>query len=314
MENDAAAGAAAATMTAGPASVRIEGLTRRFGRTVALDQVSLELRPGITGVLGPNGAGKTTLLSILATVASPDAGRLTVLGYDPADRQERRQIRRSLGYLPQELGYHRHFTAAAFLDYVAILKEITDRRERHEQIARALAETGLGPVAGKRIRTLSGGMRRRLGLAQALLGEPTLLVLDEPAAGLDPEQRLRFREMLSGLPTDRLVVLSTHQVDDVTAICSSVVVLLSGQVRFTGTAAELAKLAAGKVWTAAARDESAELSWRGGDGLWRHVGAEPPPAARLATPTAEDGYLLLSGAAGRTGDATGGRRRAHDFR
>lgn len=293
---------AAVTMLNGQAEVRIEQVSRHYGRTVALDQIDLELTTGITGLLGPNGAGKTTLLSILATVASPDSGRLSVLGCDPADAAERLRIRRSLGYLPQELGYHRHFTPAAFLDYVAIMKEITERRRRHDEIARVLAETGLESVAAKPIRALSGGMRRRLGLAQALLGQPQLLVLDEPAAGLDPEQRLRFREMLSGLPSDRVVVLSTHQVDDVTAICSAVVVLLAGRVRFIGTPAQLAALAAERVWTTDARDETAALSWRGGDGLWRHIGTEPPSGAQPATPTAEDGYLLLSGTVGRSED------------
>lgn len=292
---------------AGP-RVRIEQVTRRYGHTLALDHVDLELGSGVTGLLGPNGAGKTTLLSILATVASPDDGWLSVLGHDPGEAPGRLAIRRSLGYLPQELGYHRHFKVAAFLDYVAILKEITDSRHRHAEIARVLAETGLDPVASRPIRTLSGGMRRRLGLAQALLGDPSLLILDEPAAGLDPEQRLRFREMLSRLPAGRVVVLSTHQVDDVTAICSSVVVLLAGRVRFTGTPGDLAGMAAGKVWAGDARDESAELSWRAGDGSWRHIGHEPPLGARLVTPTAEDGYLLLSGAAGRHGDENTSRR------
>jgi ABC-2 type transport system ATP-binding protein len=290
-------------------AVRIERLTRRYGRTVALDQIDLELSSGITGLLGPNGAGKTTLLTIMATVASPDAGRLRLLGYDPAVAHERLMIRRCLGYLPQELGYHRHFRVAAFLDYIAILKEITDPRRRHAEIARVLDETGLEQVAAKRIRTLSGGMRQRLGLAQALLGDPQLLVLDEPAAGLDPEQRLRFREMLSRLPADRVVVLATHQVEDVTAICSSVVVLLGGRVRFTGTPAGLAALAAGKVWTAEARDQTAELSWRAGDGSWRHIGTTPPPGAPRARATAEDGYLLLSAASGPGAGGGPGRAR-----
>jgi ABC-2 type transport system ATP-binding protein len=304
-EPGSTAGPGAHAAPPGLPGIRIEQLIRRYGHTAALDHVDLELSAGITGLLGPNGAGKTTLLTILATVASPDAGRLSVLGYDPAVASERLMIRRSLGYLPQELGYHRHFRVAAFLDYVAILKEITDSRRRHAEIARVLAETGLEPVAAKPIRALSGGMRRRLALAQALLGDPDLLVLDEPAAGLDPEQRLRFREMLSRLPADRVVVLATHQVDDVTAICSSVVVLLAGRVRFTGTPAGLAALAAGKVWTADARDETAELSWRGGDGRWRHIGTAPPPGAQHVTATAEDGYLLLSGAAGHVTKSTG---------
>jgi ABC-2 type transport system ATP-binding protein len=282
-----------------PAAIRIDGLTRRYGRVVALDNVSLRLDRGIVGLLGPNGAGKTTLLSILATVASPDSGRLSVLGYDPADTAGRLAIRRRLGYLPQDLGYHRHFTVAAFLDYVAILKEITNSRSRHAEVGRVLAETGLQDRAGHRIRSLSGGMRRRLGLAQALLGRPDLLVLDEPVSGLDPEQRLRFRELLSQLPGAPMVLLATHQVDDVTAVCSVVVVLLAGRVRFTGAPAELAGLASGRVWLAADRDGSAELSWRSGDGSWRHIGKQPPSGAELVAPTAEDGYLVLSGAAGR---------------
>ncbi len=292
------------TAVTAPTALRAEGLTRRYGRTVALDRVDLALPGGIVGLLGPNGAGKTTLLSIVATVASPDSGRLTVLGYDPAEAAERLEIRRRLGYLPQDLGFHRHFTVAAFLDYVAILKEITDPRRRHQEVARVLAAAGLETRARQRIRTLSGGMRRRLGLAQALLGEPDLLVLDEPAAGLDPEQRLRFRELLSGLPGDPLVLLATHQVEDVTAICTFVVVLLDGRVRFAGTPAALAAQAAGRVWAAGQRDPAAELSWRSGDGNWRHIGREVPAGAMLVQPTAEDGYLLLSGAAGAAGAAS----------
>jgi ABC-2 type transport system ATP-binding protein len=280
------------------AAVCAGGLSRRYGSIRALDDVDLTLERGITGLLGPNGAGKTTLLSILATVSEPDAGRVSVFGLDPRDAAERVEIRRRLGYLPQELGYHRHFTVAAFLDYVAILKEITGRRRRAEEVARVLAAVGLEARARTRIRALSGGMRQRLGIAQALLGSPDLLILDEPTAGLDPEQRLRFRELLSDLPGGPVVVLSTHQADDIAAICPRVVVLLQGRVHFAGTPAELAGAAAGRVWAADERDSRAHLSWRGGDNRWRHIGDQQPAGAELVTPTVEDGYLLLSNAAG----------------
>jgi ABC-2 type transport system ATP-binding protein len=286
------------SVTVSTEAVRVDGLSRRYGAVRALDAIDLTLERGITGLLGPNGAGKTTLLSVLATVSEPDAGRVSVFGLDPGDAAERVEIRRRLGYLPQELGYHRHFTVAAFLDYVAILKEITDRRRRAEEVAMVLTVTGLEDRARSRIRTLSGGMRQRLGIAQALLGAPDLLILDEPTAGLDPEQRLRFRELLSELPGDPAIVLSTHQADDIAAICPRVIVLLNGQVRFAGTPAGLAGTAAGQVWAADERDNGAHLSWRGGDGRWRHIGEQPPAGADLVSPTVEDGYLLVSHAAG----------------
>jgi ABC-2 type transport system ATP-binding protein len=286
------------TMTVRTAAVRASGLSRRYGPTQALDEVELTIEPGITGLLGPNGAGKTTLLSILATVNEPDSGRVSVFGWDPRDAGERLEIRRRLGYLPQELGYHRHFTVAGFLNYVAILKEITDRRRRAEEVARVLAAVDLEGRARTRIRALSGGMRQRLGIAQALLGEPELLILDEPTAGLDPEQRLRFRELLSGLPGDPVIVLSTHQADDIAAICPKVIVLLQGRVQFVGAPVELAAAAAARVWAADERDPRAHLSWRGTDGRWRHVGDEPPGSAEFVTPTVEDGYLVLSHTAG----------------
>jgi ABC-2 type transport system ATP-binding protein len=286
------------TVNVSTAAVQADGLSRRYGTTRALDGVDIALERGITGLLGPNGAGKTTLLSILATVSEPDAGRVSVFGLDPTNAAERVEIRRRLGYLPQELGYHRHFTVAAFLDYVAILKEITDHRRRADEVARVLAAVGLDGRARTRIRALSGGMRQRLGIAQALLGEPELLVLDEPTAGLDPEQRLRFRELLSDLPGDPVIVLSTHQADDIAAICPKVIVLLQGQVRYAGIPAELAATAAERVWAADDRDATAHLSWRGGDGRWRHIGDSPPTGADLVPPTVEDGYLLLSHAAG----------------
>jgi len=192
-------------------TVRVHGLTRSFGRTTALDGVDLEAGPGVTGLLGPNGAGKTTLLRIIATVLAPDRGEVTLLGRDPARPDDRTRIRERLGYLPQDAGFHRGFTVFEFIDYVAILKEMTHRRARHDEVRRVIALTGLEPVSDKRIRALSGGMRRRVGLAQALLGDPDLLVLDEPTVGLDPEQRLRFREMISRAGEARTVIMSSHQ-------------------------------------------------------------------------------------------------------
>jgi ABC-2 type transport system ATP-binding protein len=276
------------------AAVRVDGLSRRYGDIRALDAVDLTLDRGITGLLGPNGAGKTTLLSILATVNEPDAGDVSIFGFDPKDRAERVQIRRRLGFLPQELGYHRHFTVGGFLDYVAILKEIVDRRRREEEVARVLATVGMERFGRRRIRTLSGGFRQRLAIAQALLGSPELLILDEPTAGLDTGQRLHFRELLSNLPGDPVIVLSTHQADDIAAICPRVVVVLGGRIAFTGTPAALADTAAGHVWTATQRDERAHMSWRDGDNHWRHIGDQPPSNSDIATPTVEDGYLLLS--------------------
>jgi ABC-2 type transport system ATP-binding protein len=271
-----------------------EGLSRRYGRIQALDGVDFRLERGVTGLLGPNGAGKSTLLSILATVNEPDAGQISVFGLRPQDGRERVEIRRRLGYLPQELGYHRHFTVAGFLDYIAILKEIVDRRRRAEEVARVLAAVGMERFGRRRIRSLSGGFRQRLGIAQALLGGPELLILDEPTSGLDTEQRLRFRELLSNLPGDPVVVLSTHQADDIAAICPRVIVVLEGRIRFAGAPAELAQSAAGHVWTAGERDDRAHLSWRDGQGRWRHIGDRPPAGFEAAAPTVEDGYLMLS--------------------
>jgi ABC-2 type transport system ATP-binding protein len=291
------------------AAVRVAGLSRRYGRVRALDDVDLAMGRGITGLLGPNGAGKTTLLTILATINEPDAGTASVFGLNPANGAERVEIRRRLGFLPQELGFHRHFTVAGFLDYVAILKEIVDRRRRADEIARVLAAVGLEGAARRRIRTLSGGMRQRLGIAQALLGDPDLLLLDEPTAGLDPEQQLRFRELLSNLPGEPAIVLSTHQVDDIAAICSRVIVLLAGRVRFAGIPGDLAATAAGHVWTAEQRDPSAFLSWRGGDNKWRHLGQRSPDGAEINVPTVEEGYLLLSQSLERPTGPTASRQR-----
>jgi ABC-2 type transport system ATP-binding protein len=276
-------------------AVSAVGLGKRLGRAPVLAGVSLELGAGITGLLGPNGAGKTTLLRILATVLAPDAGELRLFGRDPRDPAERAGVRRRLGYMPQEPGFHARFTAFEFVDYVAILKELTDRRDRHDEVRRVLRLVGLGDVAGKRVGALSGGMRRRVALAQALLGDPELLILDEPTAGLDPEQRLRFRDLISALAADRTIVVSTHQTEDVAALCHRVVVLRDGGTVFAGAPAQLTELARGRVWVADERSGHAEIAWRTADGRHRHVGGAV--GGELVEPTLEDGYLLLLGEA-----------------
>ena len=276
------------------ATVEVHGVEKRFGPTRALAGASFDASPGITGLLGPNGAGKTTLLRMLATVLAPDSGRLRLLGRDPSGSQERLEIRRRLGYMPQEPGFHPNFTAFEFVDYVAILKELTHRRARHAEVRRVLELVGLGDVVHRRIKALSGGMRRRVALAQALLAGPELLVLDEPTAGLDPELRLRFRELVSDLAQQRTVVLSTHQTEDVAALCQRVVVMNQGVAVFDGTPRELADLARGQVWLADDRAAGARLSWRTGEGRHRHIGVAPP-GAELVEPTLEDSYLLLLG-------------------
>ena len=275
-------------------TVEITDVHKRFGRTAALAGLSFDAPAGITGLLGPNGAGKTTLLRMAATVLAPDSGRIRLLGWDPSVSDERLSIRRRLGYMPQEPGFHRSFTAFEFVDYIAILKEMTDRRTRHEEVRRVLDLVGLDGVKGRKIKALSGGMRRRVALAQALLGDPDMLVLDEPTAGLDPEQRLRFREMVSERATDRTVLLSTHQTEDVAAMCPRVVVMLDGRSLFEGTPKELTDIAAGRVWLSPERAGGARLSWRNPDGAHRNIG-DAPAGAELVEPTLEDGYLLLVG-------------------
>ncbi|MDX5570700.1 ABC transporter ATP-binding protein [Streptomyces sp. ID05-04B] len=276
----------------GPATVTAVDLSLRFGGTRALDGVSLRLERGVTGLLGPNGAGKTTLLRVLATAVPPDGGRFTALGHDPGTAPGRLALRRTLGYLPQTPGFHPDFTAFDFVDYVAILKELTDRGARLREVRRVLDAVDLSDVRGKRLKRLSGGMRQRVALAAALVGEPGFLVLDEPTVGLDPEQRMRFRELIAEAGEGRTVLLSTHQTEDVAMLCHRVIVLAGGRVRFEGTPAELTARAAGRVWSGTHRDPAALAGWRTGAGTFRNVG-EPPEGADLVEPTLEDGYLLV---------------------
>jgi ABC-2 type transport system ATP-binding protein len=272
-------------------TVSASGLTLRYGGTAALDDVSVRLHEGVTGLLGPNGAGKTTLLRVLATALPADRGAFTVLGHDPSTAAGRLDVRRALGYLPQTPGFHPDFTPFEFVDYVAILKEMTDRGARHRAVSGVLDSVDLSGVRSKRIKKLSGGMRQRVALAAALVGDPGFLVLDEPTVGLDPEQRMRFRELIAQAGEGRTVLLSTHQTEDVAMLCHRVVVMARGGVRFEGTPAELTARAAGRVWSSAQRDPAARAGWRTGAGTFRNVG-DPPEGADLLEPTLEDGYLL----------------------
>jgi ABC-2 type transport system ATP-binding protein len=276
-------------------TIALSGVTRRFGGTTAIEDVDLDLGPGVTGLLGPNGAGKTTLLRILATVLAPSSGEVRLLGLDPAAPDQRTVVRRRLGYLPQEHGFPRGFTPFAFVDYVAALKEWSDRPARHREVRRVLELVGLSDLSTKKLRRLSGGQRHRVGLAQALIGDPDLLVLDEPTSGLDPEQRASLRRVLSTAGGHSTVLLATHQTEDVAALCERVVVLDEGRVRWQGTVTELVATATGRVWLADGPEPTALASWRTGTGRFHHVGHHAPPDAELVEPTVEDAYLLLRG-------------------
>jgi ABC-2 type transport system ATP-binding protein len=285
------------TSTSSPATtVSLRGVTKRYRSLAALADVDLDLGPGITGLLGPNGAGKTTMLRVLATVLRPDEGRVRLLGRDPSDPDARTEVRRRLGYQPQELGFPRGFSAMAFVSYMAVLKEWADRDLRTTEVRRVLDLVGLGDVATKRISRLSGGQRRRVALAQALLGTPELLVLDEPTTGLDPEQRASLRGVLSDIAATSTLLISTHQTEDVAALCSRVIVLDAGRVHFDGTVPELVSLATGRVWMAETPDPTAQASWRTAYGRYRNVGDHVPSGAELVEPSLEDAYLLLRGA------------------
>ncbi|MBM7772258.1 ABC-2 type transport system ATP-binding protein [Actinokineospora baliensis] len=273
-------------------SVSVRAMGKRYGRKHVIDGLDLDVRPGVTGLLGPNGAGKTTLLRCLATVLAPDAGSLRALGLDPTDSTQRVALRRRLGYLPQDPALYGHFTVAQMVDYIAILKEITNRRERRDEITRVLAEVDLSGQSAVKVKKLSGGMRQRLGIAAALVADPDFIILDEPTVGLDPEQRMRFRMLLSRLGESKVVLLSTHQTEDVAALCERVVVFRAGRVAFDGTPAELARHAGGQVWSTESRPEHGDVFWRTTEGRYRVVGARPPGAEAVA-PTVEDGYLRL---------------------
>jgi ABC-2 type transport system ATP-binding protein len=219
------------------------------GGVHALNDVDLVMPGGMYGLLGPNGAGKTTLMRILAGILHPTSGELHVGAYDGNTERGRTAIKRILGYLPQDLGMYPDLSAREFLDYIGILKGINDRRTRQRRVEDLLDVVALRSVANRKLKTFSGGMKRRVGIAQALLNDPKLLIVDEPTSGLDPEERIRFRNLLSEMAGDRTVLLSTHIVEDIAQTCRNLAIMKSGRVVFQGTTAELINEARGKVWT-----------------------------------------------------------------
>ncbi|MBA2288296.1 MAG: ABC transporter ATP-binding protein [Ktedonobacteraceae bacterium] len=219
------------------------------GGVHALNDVSLHIPSGMYGLLGPNGAGKTTLMRILAGILYPTSGKLRIGEYDGNSERGRTAIKRILGYLPQDLGIYPDLSAREFLDYIAILKGLDERSARRRRVAELLETVSLSDVAQRKLKTFSGGMKRRIGIAQALLNDPQLLIVDEPTSGLDPEERIRFRNLLSDLAGDRTVLLSTHIVEDIAQTSRNLAVMTSGRLVFHGSTSDLLREARGKVWT-----------------------------------------------------------------
>lgn len=220
--------------------IQAEALKVRVGRRkMAVDGLDLSLGKGVHGLLGPNGAGKTTLIRALATVLRPAEGGLALLGESVGGHIDQRRLRRRIGYLPQTFGYYKRFTVREFVEYLAWLKEMS-KQDIPAAVQRAVERVGLADRADDKLKTLSGGMVRRVGIAQAIVNDPQILLLDEPTAGLDPAQRVRFRELMAQLGQDACVVVSTHLVEDVATACTDVVLFAEGKLVFQGTPDQLA--------------------------------------------------------------------------
>jgi len=277
-------------------------LGRRRRPFAALKQVSLEIENGMFGLIGPNGAGKTTLMRIICGILEQSLGRVRVNGIDLAERRE--ELQSLIGYLPQEFGTYQNMTARQFLDYQALLKGQWDPRARGDAVDGALGAVHLDASADDRIGGFSGGMKQRVGIAQTLLHLPRILVVDEPTAGLDPRERIRFRNLLAELARDRIVIFSTHIIEDISSSCNRLAVLGNGEVRFHGSPGEMVELTRGAVWQAELTEERfAEIRpklriihhLRDGSSIrTRILAAERPlPEAEEVTPTLEDSYLWL---------------------
>jgi ABC-2 type transport system ATP-binding protein len=282
--------------------IEISGLTKTYrGGVHAIDGLDLDVPTGMFGLLGANGAGKTTLMRILAGIVRPSAGRVVVGGHDIASGSGRAAVQRELGYLPQDLGVYPDLTARQFLDYVALLKGMDDSSVRRRRVGELLEVVALTEYADRRLRGFSGGMRQRVGIAQALLADPQLLIVDEPTAGLDPEERIRFRTLLSQFAGRRTVLLSTHIVDDIGQTCREAAVLAKGRLIFRGTVEELTRRAQGRVWAVvtdgpAPAEGTVVSALPHDDGMRYRVVSRtaPSPQARPVDPNLEDGYLAVT--------------------
>lgn len=233
----------------------LDRLTKTFGSKIAVDHLSVEMQPGVYGLLGANGAGKTTLMRMISAILEPSSGEVLLDGMNVSDMGA--DYRDLLGYLPQDFGYYPGYSAKEYLLYIAVLKGIP-RRVAVSRANELLEVVGLKDVAKKKIRTFSGGMKQRLGIAQALLNEPKILILDEPTAGLDPKERVRFRNLLSSFAGDRIVILSTHIVSDIEAIADRVFVMKQGKFVSQGSIRQLVDEVEGHVWEVAIDPAEAE--------------------------------------------------------
>ncbi len=281
--------------------IEIHNLTKTYrGKVNALNGVDLTIGTGMFGLVGPNGAGKTTLMRILAGLLRASGGSVTVFGHDLSSSAERQAAKATLGYLPQDLGLYPNLNAYEFLDYLAILKGMTDKTQRQRQIADLLDKVRLTDAASRRLKTYSGGMKRRIGIAQALIGDPKLLIVDEPTAGLDPEERVRFRNLLADMAAERTIILSTHIVEDISQSCNDLAVLRGGRVIYRGSPSDLIERARGHVWTITGSERPDDRlilvsTLQLQHGVQYRVVGDPVgyAEAQPVEPSLEDGYMWL---------------------
>jgi ABC-2 type transport system ATP-binding protein len=277
----------------------IDRLTKQYGKKLAVDRFTIKLNKGVYGLLGPNGSGKTTLMRMMADVLRPTSGEITLDGVDIRRLDE--EYRDILGYLPQDFGYYRDFTTTDYLMYLSAIKGLEKNRAIH-RTRELLTLVGLESEAKNKVKSLSGGMRQRLGIAQSLLNDPEILILDEPTAGLDPKERIRFRNLISDISGERIVLLSTHIVSDVEYVASKIILMRKGEIIKQGTVDEIAALTTGKVWMVLLNQKEADMvKAKYAIANLRHIdnGVElrivseeqPHEKAIIVSPSVEDSYL-----------------------